>query len=115
MRYKAIFGIGFGAGYVLGAKAGRQRYDAIMSTARGFAEHPAVQETAGVLQAQAGDLLGTAKRTAGRATSAAVDNAANTVAAKVKGTVGSRSRATSAPVPVPPDVPRSTNGTYPTG
>jgi hypothetical protein len=115
MRYKAIFGIGFGAGYVLGAKAGRQRYDTFVGAARGFAEHPAVQETAGVLQAQAGDLLDTAKRTAGRATSAAVDNAASTVAAKVKGTVGSRSQPASAPVPVPPDVPGSTNGTYPTG
>lgn len=114
MRYKAVFGIGFGAGYVFGARAGRQRYDALARTARGFAEHPAVQETAGVLQAQAGDLLDTAKRTAGRAGSTAVDRATGTVAAKIKDTVGPRPKPSSAPVTAPTDVPGSTNGTYPT-
>ncbi len=62
MRYKATFLTGFGAGYVLGAKAGRQRYESITRVARDFMEKPAVQETAGVLQAQAADLAGTAKR-----------------------------------------------------
>ncbi len=62
MRYKATFVTGFATGYVLGAKAGRQRYESIMKTARNFMEKPAVQETAGVLQAQAADLAGSAKR-----------------------------------------------------
>jgi hypothetical protein len=61
MRYKATFAIGLGAGYVLGTKAGRQRYEQIKRTARGLRDNPTVQETAGVVQAQAVDLLSTAK------------------------------------------------------
>jgi len=62
MRYKATFVMGFAAGYVLGAKAGRERYEQIMRTARGLSENPAVQSTAGLLQAQATNLVGTAKQ-----------------------------------------------------
>lgn len=62
MRHKATFVTGFATGYILGAKAGRQRYDTIMSYARNFMEKPAVQQTAGVVQAQAADLAGSAKR-----------------------------------------------------
>jgi hypothetical protein len=62
MRYKATFAIGFGAGYVLGARAGRERYDAIARGARRLMENPAVQETAGVLQAQAAAMVDDARR-----------------------------------------------------
>src|SRR4051794_10117809 len=61
MRYKATFVIGFAAGYTLGAKAGRERYEQIMRTARGLSESPTVQSAAGVLQAQAISLVDTAK------------------------------------------------------
>src|SRR4051794_38630160 len=61
MRYRITFATGFAAGYVLGAKAGRQRYEQIMRWARRTADSPSVQETAGVLQAQAGHLVHTAK------------------------------------------------------
>jgi hypothetical protein len=63
MRYKLTFAIGFAAGYTLGAKAGRERYEQISRAARGFAENPAVQSAAGVLQAQAGSLIDNAKQT----------------------------------------------------
>jgi hypothetical protein len=62
MRYKATFVVGFAAGYVLGAKAGRERYEQIIRTARGLSESPTVQSAAGVLQAQATNLVGTAKQ-----------------------------------------------------
>jgi len=62
MRYKATFVMGFATGYVLGAKAGRERYEQIMRTARGLSESPTVQSAAGVLQAQATNLVGTAKQ-----------------------------------------------------
>jgi hypothetical protein len=62
MRYKASFVVGFTAGYVLGARAGRERYDAIARGTRRLLENPAVQETAGVLQAQAAGLVGEARR-----------------------------------------------------
>jgi hypothetical protein len=64
MRYKATFLVGFGAGYVLGARAGRERYEAIARTTRRLLENPAVQETAGVLQAQVINLVDDARRAA---------------------------------------------------
>lgn len=52
MRYRITFVAGLAVGYVLGAKAGKARYEQIVRTARRIAESPAVQETAGVLGAQ---------------------------------------------------------------
>jgi hypothetical protein len=43
MRFKTGFLIGLGAGYVLGAKAGRERYQQIMDATRAFMENPGVQ------------------------------------------------------------------------
>lgn len=53
MRYKVSFAIGLAAGYVLGTKAGRQRYEQLRRQARSLKDNPTVQETAGVVQAQA--------------------------------------------------------------
>ena len=61
MRTKAIFVMGFATGYVLGARAGRARYEQIRDAARAFASNPRVQCTASTLQHQAGDALTTAK------------------------------------------------------
>ncbi|MDP9117709.1 MAG: hypothetical protein M3O28_10740 [Actinomycetota bacterium] len=44
--------IGAGVGYVLGAKAGHERYELIVARARRLAGSQTVQTTAGVLQAQ---------------------------------------------------------------
>jgi hypothetical protein len=62
MRYKATFVIGFGAGYVLGARAGRDRYEALARGARRVMENPTVQGAAGVLQAQAAGMVDDARR-----------------------------------------------------
>lgn len=53
-------GILFGAavGYVLGARAGRDRYDQIVRTYRTLADHPAVQGAAGILRAKIGEKTG---------------------------------------------------------
>ena len=61
MRYKATFLVGFAAGYTLGAKAGRERYEQIRRTVRGLSENPAVQSAAGVLQAQASNVVSSAR------------------------------------------------------
>lgn len=61
MRYKAKFLLGFAAGYTLGARAGRERYEQIRRLSRGLSENPAVQSAAGVLQAKATNLAGTAR------------------------------------------------------
>ncbi|MCX4749130.1 hypothetical protein OG455_27080 [Kitasatospora sp. NBC_01287] len=42
--WKLSFVAGAAVGYVLGARAGRQRYERIAATARRVAEHPAVQD-----------------------------------------------------------------------
>jgi hypothetical protein len=47
------FVTGFAAGFVVGARAGREKYDQIVKIARATAENPAVQQAAGVVQAQA--------------------------------------------------------------
>jgi hypothetical protein len=61
MTYKITFMMGLGVGYVLGTRAGRQRYESIMRTVHRFKEHPTVQSTAGVLQAQAGGVVNTVR------------------------------------------------------
>ena len=61
MRTKATFLVGFAAGYVLGAKAGRARYEQIREAARSFMSNPAVASTASTLQHQGGEVLVSAK------------------------------------------------------
>jgi hypothetical protein len=46
------FLLGAAAGYVLGAKAGRGRYEQIVRTYRRVADHPLVQGAAGVARAK---------------------------------------------------------------
>ena len=62
MQGKLALAAGFAAGYVLGSKAGRQRYEEIVAQARRVAGNQTVQSTAGVLQAQASDLVSKAKQ-----------------------------------------------------
>ena len=62
MRGKLIFITGVGVGYVLGTRAGRERFDQMVAQARKFWESPTVQEAAGVVQAQAGRLYDEGKQ-----------------------------------------------------
>ncbi|MEU4802614.1 hypothetical protein [Actinosynnema sp. NPDC023587] len=59
-------GILFGAavGYVLGARAGRARYDQIARAFRALADHPAVQGAAGIVRAKVGEKTGFKRRSA---------------------------------------------------
>jgi hypothetical protein len=59
--YRISFLIGLAIGYVLGAQAGRERYEQLKQLARKAAESPAMQQTAGALQAQAQATARTAK------------------------------------------------------
>ena len=56
MRGKLMFIAGIGVGYVLGTRAGRQKFDQMVAQARRFWESPTVQEAAGVVQEQANRL-----------------------------------------------------------
>lgn len=53
---KLSFLVGAAAGYVLGARAGRERYETIVRVARRFAGSQTVQSAAGVLQAQVDEI-----------------------------------------------------------
>lgn len=57
MHFRPTVIVGFGVGYLLGARAGRERYDEIMRQLRDLRERPEVQSAAGVVSAQAGDLV----------------------------------------------------------
>ncbi|MEU6074689.1 hypothetical protein [Micromonospora sp. NPDC047074] len=53
MRGKLMFLGGLAAGFVLGARAGREKYEELVIRGRKVLDHPTVQEAAGVAQAQA--------------------------------------------------------------
>jgi hypothetical protein len=63
MFKKLTLAVGFGAGYVLGAKAGTQRYEEIVAKAREIAGMPAVQNATSTVQETAGQLADKAKDT----------------------------------------------------
>lgn len=56
MRGRLWFLGGVAVGFVLGARAGRERYDQLVSAARQLWDHPTVQEATGVVQEQANRL-----------------------------------------------------------
>jgi hypothetical protein len=62
---RAAFIVGAAVGYVLGARAGRERYEQIKKAARQFAQSPSVQSAADTARTQAGDLGSRAAQKAG--------------------------------------------------
>jgi hypothetical protein len=61
MRYRVAFLGGLAAGFVLGARAGRERYEQMKGVARRVADSPGAQQAAGAFQAQATGLAKTAR------------------------------------------------------
>lgn len=61
MRAKWVFLAGLGVGYVLGSRAGRERYEQLVAGLRRVKDSPTVQEAAGVVQAQAGRIAHTGR------------------------------------------------------
>lgn len=49
------FLLGVATGYVLGSRAGRQRYEQIVRAYRRLVDHPMVQGAAGVIKAKLSD------------------------------------------------------------
>jgi hypothetical protein len=58
---KLSFLVGFGAGYVLGAKAGRERYEQIKRAWEHAKDDPKLQSLAGLAQARADAVLGSVR------------------------------------------------------
>jgi hypothetical protein len=98
MTGKLSLAVGFAAGYVLGSKAGRERYEQIVGATRRLWSNQTVQSTAGVLQAQASDLVTKAKE--------------SDLVTKAKSTV---SRGTTDTAPAPPPVASDPYATTPAG
>ena len=48
------FLLGLAVGYVLGTRAGRERYDQLVQAYRRLMDHPAVQGVAGIVRAKLG-------------------------------------------------------------
>jgi hypothetical protein len=55
--YRVTFVTGLVVGYVLGTRAGRERYDQMRKLVRSVSDSPAVQQAAGALQAHATGLM----------------------------------------------------------
>jgi hypothetical protein len=65
MRYKASFVIGVALGFVLGTRAGRERYDQMARAARAFMENPRVRQASGAVGQRGGELINTATHRVG--------------------------------------------------
>ncbi|GGM65745.1 hypothetical protein GCM10010106_09670 [Thermopolyspora flexuosa] len=61
MRYRVVFVAGLAVGYVLGSRAGRERYEQIKRLAQRVADNPKIQEAAGLVGARASRIVATAK------------------------------------------------------
>lgn len=96
---KLSLGLGLGVGYVLGARAGRARYEEIKKAAAGFLQRPDVQEALGKARASAPAPLqqGIDKLTASGSGGSATGNAATSTRTTGAGPTGDRD----APLPDP--------------
>jgi hypothetical protein len=61
---KLTLAVAFAAGYVVGAKAGRDRYEQIRAGAQKVAENPKVQAATGAAKEKAGEVAATVAETA---------------------------------------------------
>jgi hypothetical protein len=75
-----------GAGYVLGAKAGKERYAQIESKFREIAGMPAVQNATSTVKEQAAPILDSAKETVSDKVAGATDKVAEKAGGKRGGT-----------------------------
>jgi hypothetical protein len=86
MRYKAVFIVGFAAGFMAGARSGREAYDKIVGYGQRVAGHPKVQQAASAAQAKATDLAKTAAAKApdvAKSAASSASSAAKTAQAQV--------------------------------
>jgi hypothetical protein len=60
MRYKASFVAGMAVGYVLGTRAGRERYEQMARAARSVMENPQVRQASGAVSQRGTQLFNTA-------------------------------------------------------
>ncbi|MEU8341707.1 hypothetical protein SAMN05443665_1001139 [Actinomadura meyerae] len=61
MKTRMMFMAGAAVGYVLGTKAGRERYEQLKRLSQQVSENPNVQEAAGMLRAKGEEFAGAAR------------------------------------------------------
>jgi hypothetical protein len=93
MKFRSGFLVGLGAGYVLGAKAGKERYQQIVDAARSLRENPGVQRLTGEVNQTVTVGKERVAEAAGRKVEQAGDAAA-AQAGKAKEAVGSAAKKT---------------------
>jgi hypothetical protein len=91
MRFKSGFLVGLGAGYVLGTKAGQERYQQIVDAAGRLRENPSVQRLTG----EVNKTVSAGKDRVAETAAAKADQAKEAVSTKVGGNTGSSSTTTS--------------------
>jgi len=91
MRFKSGFLVGLGAGYVLGTKAGQERYQQIVDAAGKLRENPGVQRLTG----EVNRTVSVGKDRVAETAAAKADEAKEAVASKVGGNSGTSSTTTS--------------------
>jgi sirohydrochlorin ferrochelatase len=79
MRFKSGFLVGLGAGYVLGTKAGQERYQQIVDAAGKLRENPSVQRLTG----EVNKTVSVGKDRVAETAAAKADQAKEAVASKV--------------------------------
>jgi hypothetical protein len=87
MRFKSGFLVGLGAGYVLGTKAGQERYQQIVDAAGKLRENPGVQRLTG----EVNRTVSVGKDRVAETAAAKADEAKEAVASKVGGNSGTSS------------------------
>jgi hypothetical protein len=91
MRFKSGFLVGLGAGYVLGAKAGEERYQQIVEATGKLRENPGVQRLTG----EVNKTVNVSKDRVAETAAAKADQAKEAVATKVGGDTGASTSSTS--------------------
>ena len=91
MRFKSGFLVGLGAGYVLGTKAGQERYQQIVDATSKLRENPGVQRLTG----EVNKTVNVSKDRVAETAAAKADQAKEAVASKVGGNTGSSATTTS--------------------
>jgi hypothetical protein len=91
MRFKSGFLVGLGAGYVLGTRAGQERYQQIVDAASKLRENPGVQRLTG----EVNRTVSVGKDRVAETAAAKADVAKEAVASKVGGNSGTSSTTSS--------------------
>lgn len=85
MRYRMMFLVGLAVGFVIGARAGRERYEQIKALASKAKDSPAMQQAAGAAQAQATNLARAAKDRAAQRVPQLTEKAKSKVGDRIPG------------------------------